>query len=190
MNSRPASRSAGQADEEVGDLGLRRGVERRHGLVGDDDLGVGRQGPGDGDALALAAGELERVARRDRPVEPDLFEQPGRRRRSRPDRPPAGAQPVGDLAADASARVERGVGVLEHHLDPPQPWSAEHRSPSGVTSVPWNDTVPTPAAGARRRPGERRLAAAGLADEADDLTGVDVEVDVDHGVHRSPCLRG
>ena len=73
----PGVALAGEADEEVGDLRLGRGVERRDRLVGDDDLRVGRQRPGDGDALALAAGELERIAVGDRPVEPDLLEQRG-----------------------------------------------------------------------------------------------------------------
>ena len=35
-------------------------VEHRHGLVGQQDLRVGAERTGDGDALALAAGELVR----------------------------------------------------------------------------------------------------------------------------------
>jgi hypothetical protein len=38
--------------------GLRGEVQRRNGFVADDELGVQGQGPGDGDTLALAAGEL------------------------------------------------------------------------------------------------------------------------------------
>ena len=39
-----------QTGEEVEDLTAGRHVERGHGFVGDDDLGPGRQGAGDGDA--------------------------------------------------------------------------------------------------------------------------------------------
>ena len=46
--------------EQVDDLRLHGHVERRHRLVGDDQLRVQRQRPGDADALALPAGELVR----------------------------------------------------------------------------------------------------------------------------------
>ena len=49
-----------QVLEQVEDLGLDRDVERRDGLVGDDQLRVQGERPGDADALALAAGELVR----------------------------------------------------------------------------------------------------------------------------------
>ena len=48
--------------EQVEDLALDRDVERADRLVADDELRVERQRPGDADALALAAGELVRVA--------------------------------------------------------------------------------------------------------------------------------
>ena len=51
-----------QVFEQVDDLGLDRDVERRDRLVGDDEIGVGRERAGDADALPLAAGELVRVA--------------------------------------------------------------------------------------------------------------------------------
>ena len=51
-----------QVLEQVDDLGLDRHVERRHRLVADDQLGLHRQRAGDADALALAAGELVRIA--------------------------------------------------------------------------------------------------------------------------------
>ena len=44
------------------DLRLDRHVEGRDRLVGDDELGLEREGAGDADALALAAGELMGVA--------------------------------------------------------------------------------------------------------------------------------
>ena len=48
--------------EQVQDLGLDRHVERRHGLVADDEVGLEDERAGDADALALAARELVRVA--------------------------------------------------------------------------------------------------------------------------------
>src|SRR6516225_6093748 len=51
-----------QIHEEVEDLRANRHVEGRNGFVGDDQVGIGGEGPRDRDALALAAGELMRVA--------------------------------------------------------------------------------------------------------------------------------
>ncbi len=53
-----------QAHDQVDDLGLDRDVESRHRLVRDDEFRVQREGAGNRDALALAARELMRVARR------------------------------------------------------------------------------------------------------------------------------
>ena len=50
-----------QVLHEVEHLGLHRHIERAHRLVGHDELGPGDEGARDGDALALAAGELVRV---------------------------------------------------------------------------------------------------------------------------------
>ena len=51
-----------QVFEQVDHLRLDRHVERGHRLVADDELGAHRQRARDADALALAAGELVRVA--------------------------------------------------------------------------------------------------------------------------------
>jgi hypothetical protein len=51
-----------QVLQQVDDLRLDRHVERRHRLVADDQLRAPGQRPGDADALALAAGELVRIA--------------------------------------------------------------------------------------------------------------------------------
>ena len=50
-----------QVLQQVDHLGLDRDVERGDRLVGDDQVGLERQRPGDADALPLAAGELVRV---------------------------------------------------------------------------------------------------------------------------------
>ena len=50
--------------KHIDDLGLDGDVQRGDGLVADDEVRVDRQGPGDADALALAAGKLVGVAGR------------------------------------------------------------------------------------------------------------------------------
>src|SRR5262245_35041755 len=50
-----------QVFEKLDDLRADRDVERRHGLVKDDDLRLKNKRAGDGDALALTAGELVRI---------------------------------------------------------------------------------------------------------------------------------
>ena len=47
---------------ELQDVVADRDVEAGHRLVGDDHVGLEHDGPGDADALALAAGELVGVA--------------------------------------------------------------------------------------------------------------------------------
>ena len=104
--------------QQVDDLRLDRHVERGDRLVGDQQLGLQGERPGDPDALALAAGELVGVAVVVLGVEADDLEQ-------LPD-------PVEDLVlgdhlvhpqrgaddrADRVPRVQRGVRVLEDHLD-------------------------------------------------------------------------
>ena len=78
------------ADEDVGEaepllqilqqiehLAADRDVERRDRLVADDQLRIDRQRAGNGDALALAAGELVRVALGVRGLEADQRQQLG-----------------------------------------------------------------------------------------------------------------
>ena len=48
--------------QHIDHLGLNGHVQGGDGLVADDELGIDRQGAGDADALALAAGELVGVA--------------------------------------------------------------------------------------------------------------------------------
>ena len=66
-----------QLDEQLEDLGLHGDVERRDRLVADDELGLDRQRAGDGDALALAAGQLGRLALQRRRRQGDAVEQLG-----------------------------------------------------------------------------------------------------------------
>jgi hypothetical protein len=55
-------RSAPQAAQKVQHLGLNGGIQRRGRFVQQQDLRFQHQRAGDGDALALAAGQLVRIA--------------------------------------------------------------------------------------------------------------------------------
>jgi hypothetical protein len=106
---------------QVEHLRLDRDVERGDRFVGDDEVGLARQGAGDADALALTAGELVRVPVAVVGVQPDGLEQ-------LPDALgpclPALVQAV-DLqrlrhgVADGAPWVQRGHRVLEDHRHAP-----------------------------------------------------------------------
>ncbi len=107
-----------QVAQQVQHLRLDRDVERRHRLVGDQQLRVQRERARHADALALAAGELVRVAVVVLGVQPDRLHQPLHLalalvlvRQQAVDR-----ERLGDDRADRLARVQRRVRVLEDHL--------------------------------------------------------------------------
>ena len=64
-----------QLHEQVDHLGLDRDVEGRDGLVADDEPRLDGEGPGDADALPLAAGELVRIAVQEARIEADQVHQ-------------------------------------------------------------------------------------------------------------------
>ena len=106
--------------EQVQDLGLDRHVEGRDRLVADDQVGLEDERAGDADALALAAGELVRVAARVLRLQTDEVHHP------RDLLPPLGRAPeavdpqaLADAVADRRPRVEARVRVLEDDLHPP-----------------------------------------------------------------------
>ena len=70
-----------QLHEQVEDLRLDRDVERGDRLVADQEIGLHRQRAGDADALALAAGELVRIAAAQGRVEADWLQHVRRRSR-------------------------------------------------------------------------------------------------------------
>ena len=106
--------------QQFEDLRLQHDVERRRRLVGDEQLRLERASDGDDDALALAAGQLVRIAgerelfgRQSDPVE-HLARQRlgvGSVRAGVP------ANALGDLLADRLQRVERRHRLLEDHAD-------------------------------------------------------------------------
>ena len=104
--------------QQVDDLRLHRHVERRGRLVEHHEAGLQDHGPGDRDALALAAGELVGIAVSAVRVEPDLTQ---RRDDQRLALRRVGAQAVHleallDDLADRKPRAERAEGILEDDL--------------------------------------------------------------------------
>ena len=107
-----------QVGEQAQDLRLHEHVERRDRLVEDDDLGLQRERTRDGDALALAARELVRVAAA-RACAAATPGRAARRPRSRRDAwspTLCVAQRLRDRVADVAQRVQRAVRVLEDRL--------------------------------------------------------------------------
>ncbi len=172
------------------DLGLDRDVERRGGLVGDQELRVVDQRHRDHRPLAHPAGELVRVLVHAalRIGDPDQPQQL--------DRPPPGRllgdvlvseDRLEDLLADLVERVERGQGVLEDHRDLVAAHAAQLLGVELVQVL----ALEHDAAGdlGVRRPGQAEdghvgdaLAAARLADDAERLALLDRERDAVHGL--------
>jgi hypothetical protein len=170
--------------EQVNHLRADRDVEGRDRLVGDDQLRVQGQRPGHADPLPLAAGELVRIAvdvLRRQADELEQFAHPALDLVPVP--APVDAQRVGEYLADPLTRVERRVRVLEYHLQ-----LAPHRAQ--LSPGQRGDVLALEhhrSAGERvqpgQAPGQRGLAAPGLADQAERLPGAQLEADVVHRVH-------
>ena len=107
-----------QIDQEVDDLRLDVDVERRNRLIGDDEVRPHRQRARNRDALALPAGELMRIALGRFRAEPDDVQQLAdvllRLRLGARDL--VQAQRLAEDVGHRHARVERRIGILEHHL--------------------------------------------------------------------------
>jgi hypothetical protein len=107
-----------QLDDQLEDLRLDRDIQRGGRLIGNQHLGIAREGHGDHRALAHAAGELVRILAGAllRLGDPNLAQHlhrlfpHGRRRKVL-----VQADRLADLLADAEHRVERGHRLLEDH---------------------------------------------------------------------------
>jgi hypothetical protein len=103
--------------EQVDHLPLDRHVERRHGLVADDDLGVDRQRPRNSHALTLPTREFVRVAQCHVREEADHLQQLSDAVVDLVIRQDAvDVHRLADDLAYRHARIERRVRVLEDHL--------------------------------------------------------------------------
>jgi hypothetical protein len=145
---------AHQLLEQVEDLRLGGDVERGGRLVGDQQPRASARCHGDADALALAAGQLVRIARR---AETPRADRPGRASRGRWRAPPGGwpargCTRFGHLVADGLHRVERGHRLLEDHADvaAAHPHSAARR-PSEVGARATRDRTAPRGSGSMHR---------------------------------------
>ena len=176
-----------QLFQQVDDLRLDGDVQRRDRFVAHQDAGTQRKGPRDPDPLTLPPGELVRITVDVVGVEPHHVQQ-------LLNTTPMllGRQHVGmdrkrfaDDVTDRHPRVQRGVGVLEDHLD-----VAAHVF--GLTPVQARDVLAVDLDGTRRgtfQPdqhlGERGLSGTTLTDDAESLTRMQVETHPVHGLHRT-----
>ena len=181
MNRNVRSNSLLELLEQVDDLRLDRDVQRRDGLVGDDEVGVHRERARDADRAAAGRPRTRAgTAPRPRRASPTTFSSsrdavPARARRLHE---PVDAQRLADEPTDRVPRVQRRERVLEDHLHPPAQ-RAQLALAEGRDVVAVEDD--SPAVGAYRRSkraADRRLAAPGLADEAERLAAADREGDV------------
>ena len=174
-----------QVLEQVDHLGLDRHVQGGYRLVADDQLRVGGQGPGDADALALAAGKFVRVAVGHLRFQAHFFQQPH-------DFFPVGgaalgkavhAQRLADDVQHLHARVERAERVLVDHLHAPaQPLQRRLVRVGDVLAVEMDAAVGERAHAQHGQAGGG-LAAAGFAHQPQGFAPVDVEGDPVHRFH-------
>src|SRR5690606_11207898 len=150
----------------------------------DDHVGFQDERPRDADALPLAAGELVRVAGerilREADLGEDVLDPLPPLLLVRPD--PVRGHALAEDRLDVLPRVQAAERVLEDHLEPPaepahlllrqlrQIGPVEDHLTVGDVDQPQDATA------------EGRLAAAGLADEAVGLTGLDLQGDAVDGI--------
>ncbi len=179
-----------QIEDQVEDPEPDRDVEHRRRLVGEDHLRLDRERARNGDALALAAGELVRVLLRDLlgRHEPDRVEQlvhavehVGLRH------DPVDQQRPRDVVVDALGRIERRERVLEDHLHAravlEQFLLPVHRA-DVLAAV--EDRAAGRCVQARDETRDRALAAAALADECRHGALLQREGDVVDGAQHLP----
>ncbi len=173
-----------QVDEQVQDLRAHRHVERRDGLVGDDEPRPDGQRAGDADALPLAAGQLVRVALGVLGLQPDHVEQGAHARRATRARgEPVHADRLADDAPDRHARVQRRVRVLEDDLRlAPERQQRAGRQRGDVLAVE-DDASAGRLDGAQHEAAGRRLAAPALAHQPERLARLDREADAVDRAH-------
>src|SRR5205085_4403315 len=114
--------------QKIDHLRLDRDVERQDGLVADDEPRLDRERARNADALALPARELVRIAprvvRREADEPEQLLDPLAELLRSRDE--PVELQWLAEDLPHGHARIERGIGVLEHDL---------HGAPEGAHLV-------------------------------------------------------
>ncbi len=169
-----------EVGQEVEHLGLGGEIQGTDGLIAHHELRFADQGTGDGDPLALAAGELAGVAVHGLTGQPHAFEHGFGFFARHCGGNPADPQRLRQRSTDALARVQRGVGVLE---DRPQ-FTAEG---AALCSTGMGDVLALVADGAagalleaKDRLADGGFSGAGFPHQAYGLAGTDGEADAVH----------
>src|SRR5262245_18801159 len=140
----------------------------------------------DADALTLAARELVRIAICGLGIEADEAQELDRFRLRLFARRAVDHRSLGDDVANAPARIERGVGILDDHLqnfaERPQPGARQLRYIATLEQ----DRSPVGSFEANDAACERRLARARLTDQRQGTALADFEADAGNGRHSPP----
>jgi len=179
-----------QRSQEIQNLRLNGEVQRRGGLVGDQQVRLAKQCLGDHDPLPLATGKLVRIHVVALPRLGNLhdfepFKRPGLRRW--PAHSKMLAQHFAKLRANAHERSQRGHRVLEDHRHSPAPNAVE---PSGGRIEDFLPAEPHAAAcggvagqQAHQRHRGLRLARSRLAHDAEAVPGANLEINAFDRMH-------
>src|SRR3984885_4050155 len=166
-------------------------VERADRLVAQQQPRPGGQRPGDRDSLPLATGDLPGRPVAQRGVEPHLREGVVDLLADLPRvEAAADSEPLADDLRDGQVGVERAQRVLEDELDVPAaalPPARRAAQPGDLGSREDDPALPRPYQ-ADDGPGQGGLARAGLADQADDLAGLDIEVHAGQHLAGAPAV--
>ena len=175
---------------EQGDhLFLHRAIQRRGRFVQQDQRRFQHQRPGDGDALALAAGKLVRVAMTALRVEADFFQCPNHLGFAFVSRQLAmHLKAFTDDLRHGHPRAEAAERVLEHHLHflAPRPQLLLRQA---VQRLTLKANAAFGIEQAQDRLTQRRLAGTGFADNAQRLAALNVQADAVHRLQVGLALK-
>jgi hypothetical protein len=172
--------------EQVQHLRTDRDIKGRDRLVADDEPRLGRERAGNADALPLPAREFMRKPSAEFRAQAHLLQKLGNARGPLDPAHPGGLleRHLDDLV-DGLARIERGERILEDHLElSPERTQVPVRHPGDVDPVEEKRTA-TRLDQAHDRLAERRFSASGLADQPDNLTGMNMQVHAVNDLQRS-----
>src|SRR5580704_15639261 len=185
------AQAVAQSGEQPQDVVPVARVERADRLVAQQQPRPGGQRPGDSDSLPLSAGDLPGRPVAQRGVEPHLREGAVDLLADLPRvEAAADSEPLADDLRDGQVGVERAQRVLEDQLDVPAAALSPARAaaqPGDLGSREDDPALPRPYQ-ADDGPGQGGLARAGLADQADDLAGPDIEVHAGQHLAGAPAV--
>ena len=140
--------------------------------------GLQRQGTGDADTLALAAGELVRITIDERRIETHDLRAGTRRAPARPAHAPyCGSTGLADDLTDRHARIQARIGILEDHLHaPPHLAQILTLERDQVLAVKIDVTGSRPVK-LQNRPSGGGFAAARFADQTKRFAALNIEVE-------------